>query len=191
MGLHLPLRAQSKRIIQMCPENDDKCLKPVPGVITIKKENALSTIIASLMQSISDKLRNKVAKGEVADWTQAEKRFVSMTNMPILKAITVMGQLRYGLTQSDLMEYSSLIAQDIFQQYLGELLTGVKASIANSQIQEDLLKDIEKRVHDAQISIAKIDPKVSRKIQEKFVFIEKIQKAEQMIAAELANGLKG
>jgi len=177
--------------IQKCAENDEKCLSVSAGTISITKENSLSARIENLIQSISNKLKAHSEKGEESPWTVEEQRFVSMSSIPVMKAVTVMGQLRYGLTSSDLMEYSSLIAQDIFQQYLSELLSGVKASIANSQIQEDLLKDIEKRVHDAQVTISKIDPKVSRKIQEKLAFIQKIQVAERQVAAELANGLKG
>lgn len=176
--------------IQKCKEGDISCLSVESGVIKITKDKSLSARIEGLISSISDKLRANSENGAESDWTEEEKRFVSMSSIPVMKAVTVMGQLKYGLTSSDLMEYSSLIAQDIFQQYLSELLSGVKASIANSQIQEDLLKDIERRVHQAQVTISKIDPKVSRKIQEKLAFIQKIQAMERQVASEMANGLK-
>jgi conjugative transfer pilus assembly protein TraH len=176
--------------IQKCEEHDDKCLSIQSSSIQITKDKSLSARIETLITSISDKLRANSENGAESDWTDEEKRFVSMSSIPVMKAVTVMGQLKYGLTSSDLMEYSSLIAQDIFQQYLGELLSGVKASITNAQIQEDLLKDIERRVHQAQVTISKLDPKISRKIQEKLAFIQKIQLMERQVASEMANGLK-
>lgn len=178
--------------IQKCRDEDaSKCLHVSPHKIKITKDSSLSAKVEKLILSISEKLKTRGDKGEASDWTEDEKRFVSMSSIPVMRAVTVMGQLRYGLTSSDVLEYSSLIAQDMFQQYLAELLSGVKASLAGSQIQEDLLKDIEKRVHQAQVEIAKIDPKVSRKIQEKLAFIQKIQVLERQVASELANGLKG
>lgn len=178
--------------IQKCRDDDaGKCLTVTPEKIVISKDSSLSARVEKLILSISEKLKSNSAHAESQDYTDEEKRFVSMSGIPVMRAVTVMGQLRYGLTSSDVIEYSSLIAQDLFQQYLSELLSGVKASLAGSQIQEDLLKDIENRVHQAQVDISKIDPKVSRKIQEKLAFIQKIQVMERQVASELANGLKG
>ena len=178
--------------IKKCSKADeDKCLKVRDGKITIKQGESLSAKVQNLILGISDKLRARNNNKSESDWTEDEKRFVSMTSIPILKFITIMGQMKYGITSSDLVEYSSLIAQDLFQQYLGELLSSVKASIANSQIQEDLLKNIEKKVHDAQVTIASLDPKVSRKIQEKLAFVQKMQVLEKQVAADIANETKG
>ena len=177
--------------IQKCPaENDTKCISVHSGKMEISKDNSLTARIQKIISSLSEKLRTKSVNGGESNYTDEEKRFVSMTSMPILKFITIMGQMKYGLTSSDLNEYSSLIAQDLFQQYIGELLTAVKHSVAHSQIQEDLLKDMQDKVHQAQVTIAKLDPKVSRKIREKLALIGRMREFEKEVAVEFANQIR-
>ncbi len=92
--------------IKKCSTQDKSCLLLIDGEIEITKDNSLSSRVETIIEGINEKLHgNQNGSGEI-DWTEDEKRFVSMISMPILKGINVMGSMKFGLTSSDLYEYS-------------------------------------------------------------------------------------
>ena len=95
----------------------------------------------------------------------------------------------YGDSIVDLSELSTLIAQDVLQQYLNELLQEVSNVTASSEFNEELIKDISKRITKARAEIARLDPEIGTKLQQKFTLINNVQHIEQQVAARVAQEL--
>jgi conjugative transfer pilus assembly protein TraH len=85
----------------------------------------------------------------------------------------------------DIEEYSMLISQDLLTNYLTELLTEVSVATAGSELNADLVKEIQKRIHDATTVVASLDPKVGRKLQEKLSLIERMARIEKQVASNM------
>ena len=71
----------------------------------------------------------------------------------------MLSSTEYGDVSVDMEEYASLIAQDLLQNYLSELLQEVSNATAGSELNEDLVKDIQTRIHEANRKLSSLDPK--------------------------------
>ena len=60
---------------------------------------------------------------------------------------------------------------------------------AGSELNEDLVKDITKRVQHARNEVAKLDPEIGNKLQQKFTLINNVQHIEQQVATRVAQEL--
>ena len=108
-----------------------------------------------------------------------------MVSLPVMKFLQVLLSTQYASASVDVEEYSMLIAQDLLTHYLTELLTEVDNATAGSELNEDLIKQIQKRVRDANIKVASIEPQIGRKLQEKLALIERIARVEKQVASNM------
>ena len=106
-----------------------------------------------------------------------------------MKFLMVLNSTQYGNAAVDMDEYSVLIAEDLMQRYLSQLLEGVSQATMGSALNEDLLKDIQKRVDTASKKIAAINPRISGKLEQKLGLIQNIARIEKQLAAGLSGGL--
>jgi conjugative transfer pilus assembly protein TraH len=83
--------------------------------------------------------------------------------------------------------YATLIAEDLLQHYLSGLLQDVANATAGSELNEDLVRNIQKRIREANREIASIDPKIARKLQEKSILITRMGEIEKQLAGSLGN----
>ncbi|WP_419421445.1 hypothetical protein ACNVED_15795 (plasmid) [Legionella sp. D16C41] len=85
----------------------------------------------------------------------------------------------------DIEEYSMLIAQDLLTNYLTELLREVSAATAGSELNTDLVKEIQQCINEATTRVASLDPKVGHKLQEKLTLIERMAHIEKQVASQM------
>lgn len=162
---------------------NSKCMNVTLKDISISNENSLSGKVHKIIHTLNDKLKTD------AEMSKEEKNFLSMTPLPVLKFLMVLNSAHYGDAAVDMDEYAALIAQNLMQQYLNELLNGVSQSTQGSVLTSELLKDIEKRISTAEKKIAAIEPMVGRKLAEKLNLINNIVRVEKQLATNMGGSL--
>jgi conjugative transfer pilus assembly protein TraH len=155
------------------------CLQVSLQEITIPETSTLTYKVREIIRTINMKL--------IADEkpSNRELNFLSMTSLPVMKFLSVLNSMHYGSTAVDIEEYSMLIAQDLLTNYLTELLTEVSVATAGSELNSDLVKEIQKRIHFATTKVGSLDPKVGRKLKEKLSLIERMASIEKQVASSM------
>jgi conjugative transfer pilus assembly protein TraH len=82
-------------------------------------------------------------------------------------------------------DYAMLIAQDLLQNYLQDLIQKISNATAGSTFNDDLTKTIAHRIAQAKQEIARLDPMVGRKLQEKLLLIERMEHIEKQVSASM------
>ncbi len=164
----------SKFEIWKCDEAQ-KCLHPHLAITSISK--SLSDKARDVINSIDDKLKSDTKL------SLEEKSFLEMTSIPILKFLMVLNST--GQTTADIDSYSTLIASDLLTIYLKSLTSSLSNAIFASELNDDLLADIKKRIEHANKVIAKLTPKTSQKLKEKLALIQSIETYERRLSGGL------
>ncbi|RAP34901.1 conjugal transfer protein TraH [Legionella quinlivanii] len=159
--------------------SNSQCLQVSLQDITIAEESTLTYKVREIIRTINTKLINDEKPGN------RELNFLSMTSLPVMKFLSVLNSMHYGSSAIDIEEYSMLIAQDLLTNYLTELLREVSVATAGSELNSDLVKEIQKRINEATTRVASIDPKVGRKLQEKLTLIERMAQIEKQVASQM------
>ncbi|MCE3045405.1 conjugal transfer protein TraH [Legionella sp. 16cNR16C] len=167
--------------IWRCKEvgTNSPCLQVSLQDITIQEGSTLTYKVREIIRTINTKLINDEKPGN------RELNFLSMTSLPVMKFLSVLNSMHYGSSAIDIEEYSMLIAQDLLTNYLTELLREVSVATAGSELNSDLVKEIQKRINEATTRVASIDPKVGRKLQEKLTLIERMAQIEKQVASQM------
>lgn len=177
--------AQDKATIWSC-DDKEACLTVTQKQLSIAEDATLRYKVGVLINQIKTALKElNPTEKEIKDISA----FASMVHIPIVKFTEVMLSTEYGDSIVDLSELSTLIAEDILQQYLNELLQEVTHVAASSEFNDDLSKDIAKRINKARLEIARLDPQINRKLQQKFTLINNVQHIEQQVSARVAEEL--
>jgi conjugative transfer pilus assembly protein TraH len=158
-----------------------QCMSVTLEEMSVSQEKSMTHRIHSIIESINEKVQQDEKP------SASEINFLSLTSIPVLKFLTVLNSSQYGNAAVDMDDYSMLIAQDLLQNYLHELLQEVGNATAGSELNEDLVKTIEERIKRANQMISSIDPKVGRKLQEKLALIEHIARIEKQVASTLSS----
>ncbi|QDQ41164.1 conjugal transfer protein TraH (plasmid) [Legionella geestiana] len=145
--------------------------------ITVPESLTLTYRVREMISAINTKVLSDEKPND------REKGFLGMTSLPVLKFLSVLNSMHFGATAVDIEEYSTLIAEDLLTNYLTELLTEVSISTAGSEINQDLVNEIQKRIRDATTRVAAVDPKVGRKLQTKLALIERMARIEKQVAS--------
>ena len=168
--------AQAK--IWRCADKN-KCLNVGLSSINIREEQSLTGKVRDLIRGIDQKLKEDGAP------TPQEKSFLAMTPLPIMKFLTVLNSTQYGATGSDIEAYATLIATDILQNYLRNLLQVVSVETHGSNLPEDLMNDLRQRIEVAMSQVSKLEPDVERKFTQKLNLIENVARVEKQLASSL------
>lgn len=159
--------------------SNSQCMQVSLQDITIPEESTLTYKVRDIIRTINTKLINDEKPAD------RELNFLSMTSLPVMKFLSVLNSMHFGSSAVDIEEYSMLIAQDLLTNYLTELLTEVNVATAGSELNTDLVKEIQKRINEATTRVASIDPKVGRKLQEKLTLIERMAQIEKQVASQM------
>lgn len=155
------------------------CLTVEKGSFRLEKSKTILAQVKAHVASINDKLLGDQAAND------ADKGFLSLTSIPVLKFLTVLNSSQYGNAAMDMNEYAELIAHDVLVNYLTGLLDTLKQATAGAEFGEDLVKDIEKRIKEAHNELSKINPKVGHRLKEKLMLIERVARIEKQVANQL------
>ena len=152
--------------------------------IDIPEDKTLNYKIKTLLTELNEKIKID------DEPSAAQKGFLDMISIQALKFLLVLNSTDYGNAAIDIEEYSTLIAQDLLENYMEGLLQEVSNSTFGMEINEDLIKDIQKRINNAKQTIAKINPKVSNRLKEKMMLAEYIARVEKQVSSQM-NAVNG
>lgn len=152
------------------------CLKVAISTLVIPEASTLNFKVKKIIEDLNQKVREDTAI------TEAEKSFLSLTPFPILKFLTVANSSPYANASADISEFSNLIAQDLLENYLTQLLDEVTIATQGSVLNEDLIKDIQARIKNVKIQISNIEPKVRHRLNQKLSLIQYSQNIEKQVA---------
>jgi conjugative transfer pilus assembly protein TraH len=167
-----------------------RCSDETPGTacmsvslkeMKIDDSQTLTTRVRNMIEGLDTKLKNDDVP------TAEEQNFLSLTMFPVMKFLTVLNSTHYNDAAVEIEGYSTLIAEDLLQHYLSGLLQDVANATAGSELNEDLIKDIQTRIREANREVASIDPKIARKLQEKIALISRMSEIEKQLASGLGN----
>lgn len=159
----------------------NQCMQVSLKEITIAESRSLTYRVRQIIQSLNNKLQQDEKP------SPQEINFLSLTSIPVMKFLIVLNSSQYGKTSIDMDDYAMLIAQDLLQNYFNELLQEVAHATAGSELNDDLVKIIEMRIKQASQILARLDPKVGRKLQEKLTLIEHVTRIEKQVASNLVD----
>lgn len=159
--------------------SQNQCMQVGLQDITIPETSTLTYKVREIIRTINTKLINDEKPGN------RELNFLSMTSLPVMKFLSVLNSMHTGRSAVDIEEYSMLIAQDLLTNYLTELLREVSVATAGSELNTDLVKEIQKRINEATTCVASIDPKVGHKLQEKLMLIQRMAQIEKQVASQM------
>ncbi len=156
-----------------------QCLNVALEDINIPETSTLTYKVSEIIHAINQNLIEDKKQGS------REINFLSMTSLPVMKFLSVLNSMQYASAAIDIDEYSMLIAQDLMTNYFTELLTEVDQATAGSELNSDLVKEIQKRIKQANSKLAAIDPKVGRKLKEKLDLVERMARIEKQVASSM------
>lgn len=175
------LMGNQSAMLWYCDE-EKACLQVSEKQFTLKESDSLSGRVYQLIESINQKLKSDEALSE------EEKGFLEMTSLPVMKFLMVLNSTNYGNAVVDMQSYATLIASDLLEHYLNQLLQSFESTIEASPIHTAMLKSLKARIHTAQVHIAKLEPHVNRKLMEKLSLIEHVARIEKQLASNIQAG---
>ncbi len=106
---------------------DEKCLNPTLGTAELISVNAGSLMgrVQTMLIAIVDKIYNDTAL------TEAEQGFLTGTTLPVYKILNVLTAYKKGHAPIEINSYAELIAFDILNHFLLEVLDIVEESISH------------------------------------------------------------
>lgn len=172
--------------IWKCAPNDSDCLNVSKENLVLNSKNTLRAKVDDILYKIQSSLRDNNPSEEDVKKISS---FASMVHIPVVKFTEVLMSSEYGESIVDLSDFSTLIAQDLLQKYLNELLQEVSNTTRSSELPEDLIKEVSSRIHEARKEVAKLDPAIGKKLEQKFMLINNIRQIEQQVATKVAEEL--
>lgn len=158
---------------------DNKCLRIERKKISLSESQSLTGKVKTMIESINEKIK----KDQVL--TSVEQNFLEITPLPVLKFLLVLNGTQYGNAAIDMQSYASLIATDLLQKYLSDVIQLVQQYSFNSQIPEALLKQLRLSMEKSQQNISQLEPHVNQKLNEKLQLIEQVSKIEKQLSANM------
>lgn len=165
-------------------DNQDTCLHVSEGSVHVDESRALVSQVSSMLVEIIDAVQADTPL------TDKEKGFVNSTQVPILKFITVLASSRAGVSPTDVLPYAELIAEDLLEQYLSELLKSEKTSLSGTSYPPELQMALAEKIIDAQKVIAQMAVNTHQKVQNNMELISNMQFIEKTVSADLSANLK-
>ena len=129
--------------------DSSKCLSiNTSSKVSIEPDKALRSMVRAQIQGIYDSYKSDTAL------TDAQKSFLNSVSLPVFKLIAVSYQTG---ASSRIDTYADIIAQDILVQYLNSILQLVTYSLANSGVDQDVIKGLKNSIATAQMQVDNLD----------------------------------
>ncbi len=169
--------------IWKCDETD-KCLHVSEGQVTVDTEDALIGQVSDMLIELVNAVKNDTPL------TDREEGFINSTTIPILKFIETLAQSAAGASPTNVLPYAELIAEDLLEQYLSELLKAEKSAFSGKSYPEELQAALMERINEAQKVVAELSVNTQQKAQSNIDMITQMQTIEKMVSADLSANLK-
>ena len=173
--------------IYICdPDQEKQCLNPSLNDIKIDEASSLN-------RKVKDKINDLViaVQNNNSEISPEQKGFLSAVNIPIFKFITVSLSLGRGVQALDLTSYSDLIAKDILEQYMHEILQVVEQSITTgTDYTPEIKKQLEDQIQASLVNVENIKTGSHADLQDAMKLIESVRVLEAEVTTNMSNQLK-
>ena len=165
--------------IYVCDETD-KCLSVSEKEVTITKEHSLTSLIASMVQTL-----NKEVASDSGTLSAATRGFLEMTPIPILKYITT--NLSLGRIVNP-AEFSQVMAVTLLNQYLYENIRTVEEAL-HEQEDTPMDKQMSKQIANAQSIVAEKVANAYRKLVNISAMVDQMRSSENQLVSRLSSNV--
>ena len=173
-----------KAKIYECDNPNDRygCLNPkYTKELIITEEQAFVGKVKKMLASIQNKVR-----ADQGSLTNKEIELINSAKIPLLKAINVQTAYSFANEIIKLEDYAELIARDLLEDYLIELLDTVQAGARTIAAPDQTISDFINGVQDARQRIIYLKSRDVKRINQALDLVQKIQVLEKMLAGEFS-----
>ena len=161
------------------------CLNPTYNKdLIINSEFSFVGKVKSSLVSIQNKIR-----ADRGTLTTQEIELINTAKIPLLKAINVQSAYAFASEIIKLEDYAELIASDLLEDYLTELLDVVQAGVRTINASDQVISDFIQGVQDARSRLIYIKSRDVKRINQALDLVQKIQVLEKMLAGEFSADL--
>ena len=173
--------------IYECDNPNDRygCLNPkYTKKLTITEEQAFVGKVKKMLASIQNKVR-----ADQGNLTNKEIELINSAKIPLLKAINVQTAYSFAGEIIKLEDYAELIARDLLEDYLIELLDTVQAGVRTISATDQAIGDFIASIQDVRQRIMYLKSRDIKRINQALDLVQKIQVLEKMLAGEFSADL--
>ncbi len=169
--------------VYICSDNDtDQCLTVQKESVNIAKSDSFYGQTMKMLETLESSLQNDTAL------TDEEKGFLNLTSLPVLKMMS--NNLASG-DRIDMENYADLIAADLANQYLQQLVQAVKIGSGKfSQTSQAINQMVQSSIRDVRETLNSYAGRNRQTIQMTMMFIAEGQSLERTIASNVTNVMK-
>jgi hypothetical protein len=175
----------NKAKIYQCDDTDTYgCLAPTyTKEITINEERAFVGRVKKLLYSIKTKIRSP----DEPEYSQDEKDLINRTkSVPLAKAINVQSAYSFAGEIINLEDYAELIARDLLEDYLTELLDLVRIGTQKITVDEETMRQFLAGMREARERIIYLKMRDTQNFNQAMDLVQKLQVLEKMLAGEFS-----
>lgn len=165
-------------------DNETTCLHVTEGQVHVDPSKGLVGQVSDMLIEMIDAVQADTPL------TEKEKGFINSTQIPIFKFITVLASSRAGVSPTDVLPYSELIAEDLLEQYLSELLKAEKTAFSGTSYPPELQEALAEKIMTAQKVIAKMSLSTNEKVHSNMELLTNMQFIEKTVSADVSAQMK-
>lgn len=164
-------------------DNANKCLAPTINKLTISESSSLVSMTRKTLEIIQDKAISDSAL------TDAEKKFINSTSIPILTWI--IDQSSLSVTRSLFDQLADYIACDIYLQYMDGILKQVNAQLAGKDYPAESMTLLRTSLRDANNALNTLRMDVQVKESALISAQSQIQFLRQQVSSQMTDRYMG
>lgn len=161
-------------------DNTKTCTRLVERPLVLQANQSLTMKAHQLLDSLQQKLKNDNAVPSVQ-----EQQLLNMTSIPAMRLMMLSMSQSQTAAMLDKRDLAQLIAQDLLANYIENLLQAASESMTLSQIPDELIAPIQKRLSQSKQALINYRPVLRQAYQERLALIERMQRLEQQTAQQM------
>lgn len=159
------------------------CLSPTyTQEIAISEHQSFVGKVKRLLYSIKAKVRSK----EENPLTTEELSLVNHSKVPLLKAINIQSAYSFASEMINIEDYAELIARDLLEDYLTELLDLVKIGAHKMVVDEVTFGQFQAGIREARDRMLYLKVRDTKNFNQAMDLVQKLQVLEKMLAGEFS-----
>ena len=170
-------------MIYSCDDTKE-CLQPTrTKKLTVPKEKSFTGLVEKHLLSIKNKLLH-----DAGEYTEPEMQLITSTKkIPLIKALSAQATHSFVFEVIDLSQYAEIIAVDIIDDYINELIDVIRAGSANINLGKEESLRFERSLMEAKRLMMYRRTNTEKQNTLTHDFIKKVQLIEKMTANEMSS----
>lgn len=173
--------------VYRCEMDTPACLAPTLQSVTIGDQAALQHQVFTLLQSMLEKIKTDEAL------TPREIGLLGSTRLPVYKMLAVQAAFAPHAQKNaavlNVTDYADVIAQDLLQYYLSDILQLVKTSLLNLQMPTDEKRALDEGMQKALDGVRHAHQNAYQKNTLSMQLVQQTKTVEQLLASQLSSEL--